>query len=265
MLESKNSLCHYRPAFIIHPMSKSYKIQQSVSSGNQSAMQRYMDLVIGQQSIARLILYEIVIMVSSKRSGALGIWLRKIMYPWILGEVGRNVIFGSCIMLRHPHKIRIGDGAIIDENVNLDAKGENNRGISLGQGVFVGRNSILSCKDGDISLGANTNIGFNCVLATTSSIELGADNIIAAYTYIIGGGNYHIDGIDTVMAQAYDYEGKGGVRLRDDVWLGAHVSVLDGVTIEQGCVVSAGAVVTKNLPQNSIAMGVPARVIRTRD
>ncbi|MFV2033366.1 MAG: DapH/DapD/GlmU-related protein [Gammaproteobacteria bacterium] len=245
-------------------MRKSYKIQQSVSSGAESAASRYMDLVVGQQGIVRLLLHEFVILVASKRSGALGIWLRQKMYPWIIGEVGRNVVFGSGIMLRHPHKIRIGDGAIIDENVSLDAKGQNNRGIRLDRGVFIGRNSILSCKDGDISLGANTNIGFNCVLATTSSIKLGADNIIAAYTYIIGGGNYHIDGVDTPMAQAYDYEGKGGVELEDDVWLGAHVSVLDGVTIERGCVVSAGAVVTKSLATRSIAMGVPARVIRTR-
>jgi acetyltransferase-like isoleucine patch superfamily enzyme len=51
--------------------------------------------------------------------------------------------------LRHPHKI-IGDNVVIDDLCCLDAKGTDNRGITIGNGVFVGRNTILSCKNGDI-------------------------------------------------------------------------------------------------------------------
>ena len=56
-------------------------------------------------------------------------------------------------MLRHPHKIHIGSNVVIDDNCLLDAKGETNRGIRIGDGVFIGRNTILSCKNGDIELG----------------------------------------------------------------------------------------------------------------
>jgi len=52
--------------------------------------------------------------------------------------------------------------------------------------------------------------------------------------------------------------------LQDNVWLGLHVQVLDGVTIGYGTVVGAGAVVTKDLPPNSVAVGVPAKVVRRR-
>ena len=55
-------------------------------------------------------------------------------------------------MLRHPHKIRIGDNVVIDDNCLIDAKGESNAGIRIGSGVFIGRNTILSCKNGDIEL-----------------------------------------------------------------------------------------------------------------
>jgi acetyltransferase-like isoleucine patch superfamily enzyme len=245
-------------------MSENYKIQQALSNNKTSSLQQYMKLVLGQDSIGRLILYEFVLMVSSRRSGALGLFLRKKMYPWILGSVGRNVVFGANITLRHPHKIALGDGVVIDENVSLDAKGDDNKGITLGDGVFIGRNSILSCKNGDITLEKNANIGFNCLLTSTNSIRVGEDNIIAAYTYLLGGGGYRIDGIETPIRENYDYAGKGGVVTRENVWIGTHVTVLDGVTIESGCVIGAGSVVSKSLDKNTVATGTPARPVRRR-
>ncbi len=245
-------------------MTEQYKIQQSLSAGDASALRRYMKLVFGQSSLWKLIVYELVIMISCKRAGAFGLLLRKNLYPLIINKVGKNVVFGSDMVLRHPHKINIGDGVVIDDNVMLDAKGENNSGIQLGEGVFIGRNSILSCKDGDIVMDKNANVGFNCILSSTNLIKIGADNIVAAYTYFLGGGNYTIDNIDRPIREMYDYRGKGGVETKENVWIGAHVTVLDGVTIESGCVVAAGAVVSKSLPENSVSMGSPAKPTRQR-
>ena len=245
-------------------MSKPLKIQQSMGGDNQSALSRYMDLVVGQRGYGNLIKYELVMMIAQKRAGALGLLLRKKMYPWLLGSVGRNVTFGADVVIRHPHKIHLGDGVVVDEHVLLDAKGDTNKGIEIGAGSFIGRNSIISCKNGDISLGENANVGWNCTIAATSSIRIGKDNIIAAYSYIIGGGNYHFDNISVPMCQAYDHQGKGGVELKDDVWLGSHVAVLDGVTIESGCLVASGSTVTKSLPAMSINVGSPAKPVRQR-
>ena len=235
-----------------------------MSGSNQSAIHRYMELVVGQHSWFKLILYEFVVMVAQKRAGALGLLLRKKMYPWLLGSVGRNVTFGSNVVIRHPHKIHIGDDTVVDENVLLDAKGDSNQGIEISAGSYIGRNSIISCKNGDITLGENANIGWNCTIAATSRIRIGRDCIIAAYSYVIGGGNYHYDHIDTPMCQAYDEKGKGGVEIGDDVWLGSHVAVLDGVNIARGCVVASGSTVTKNLPAMSISLGSPATPVRQR-
>lgn len=245
-------------------MAEKYKIQQSLSSGTDGSMTRYMDLIYGRRSIGGLLLFELVMLIAGKRSGALGLLLRKKLFPWILKSVGKNVVFGSGVSLRHPHKISIADGVVIDDNVMLDAKGESNQGIELGEGVFIGRNTILSCKDGDIRLMKNANIGFNCLLTSTNSIQIGKDNIIAAYTYILGGGNYDIDNIDTPIRENYDYVGRGGAKTGNNVWIGAHTTILDGVSIEDGCVVGAGSVVAKGLPKNSVAAGTPAKVIRTR-
>ena len=244
--------------------NKPLKIQQSMTSGNLSAMTRYMDLVVGQRGWIRLIKYELIVMIAQKRAGALGLLLRKLLYPFVLGSVGRNVTFGCDVVIRHPHKIRIGDGVVVDENVLLDAKGKTNTGIDIGANSYIGRNSIISCKNGNISLGENANIGWNCTIAATSQIKIGKNNIIAAYSYVIGGGNYKFDNIVGPMCASYDQEGKGGVTLQDDVWLGSHVAVLDGVTVGQGCVVASGATVTKSLSDMSINVGSPATTVRQR-
>ena len=245
-------------------MSTPLKIQQSMSAENASRLERYMDLVVGRRGLWHLLKYELIVMIAQKRAGALGLLLRGKLYPLLLGSAGRGVTFGADVVLRHPHKIRIGDGAVIDEHVLLDAKGENNQGIDIGAGSYIGRNCIVSCKNGDISLGENANIGWNCTIAATSAIRIGRDNIIAAYSYIIGGGNYLIDDIEGPMCRNYDEKGKGGVVLGDDVWLGSHVAVLDGVAIGNGCVVASGSTVTKDLVAGSINMGVPARTVRQR-
>ena len=57
---------------------------------------------------------------------------------------------------------------------------------------------------------------------------------------------------------------KGGIKIDDDAWLGVGVIVLDGVRIGKGAVIGAGSVVTKEIPDNAIAVGVPAKVIKLR-
>jgi acetyltransferase-like isoleucine patch superfamily enzyme len=57
---------------------------------------------------------------------------------------------------------------------------------------------------------------------------------------------------------------KGGIVIQDDCWLGASVIVLDGISLEKGCVIGAGAVITKSIPAYSVVAGVPARKLRSR-
>ena len=128
-------------------------IQDAMGEGSSSPLRKYQDLVVGSRSLGRLLLYEAVALFASWVPGALGLVLRRALYPLLLGRCGRGVVFGQGVVLRHPHKIRLGDGVTVDDHVLLDAKGTSNRGIDVGNGVFLGRGTILSCKDGDIVLG----------------------------------------------------------------------------------------------------------------
>jgi acetyltransferase-like isoleucine patch superfamily enzyme len=222
---------------------------------------KYQDLVVGSPSLLKLALFELVTGFTWV-PGALGLVLRKVFYPLVLASVGRNVVFGQGVVLRHPGKIRIGDDVTVDDLVLLDAKGTTNQGITIGNGVFLGRGTILSCKDGDITLGDHVNIGFHSEIFSGSSVTVGHHGLFAAYTYLVGGGHEFESTDKAVIDQP---RSSRGIALGSNVWLGAGVKVLDGVTIGTDVVVGAGAVVTEDLPDGVVAAGMPARVLRRRD
>jgi hypothetical protein len=118
-----------------------------------SARAKYSALVVGRPGLGALLKYELLVQLSQAVPGALGLFLRKTLYRHLLGSCGRNVVFGHNVVLRHPHKIHIADDVVVDDQCLLDAKGDANAGIRIGSGVFIGRNSILSCKNGDIDVG----------------------------------------------------------------------------------------------------------------
>lgn len=235
---------------------------QTVTDSRSSSLSKYQDLVVGSRSFGRLLLYEAVVLFTSWVPGALGLVLRRVFYPCLLGSSGRNVTFGQGVVLRHPHKIHLGDDVVVDDLVLLDAKGTTNAGIRLGNGVFLGRGTILSCKDGDITLGDHVNIGFHSEIFSGSQVTVGRYGLFAAYTYLVGGGHEFDKAGVPVIEQERRSE---GITLGDNVWLGAGVKVLDGVTLGDHVVVGAGAVVTEDLPAGAVAVGIPARVVRTRD
>src|SRR4051812_41772813 len=211
--------------------------------------------------MASLLKYELIVIFTQSCPGALGLALRKALYPALLGSCGRNVVFGQNVVLRHPHKIHIGSNVVIDDNCLLDAKGATNRGITIGQGVFVGRNTILSCKDGDIELGDHANIGFNCEVFSASRVRIGKSVLIAAYAYVIGGDHDFSDPSISVLDQSRT---SNGVTVGDGAWIGAGAKILDGVTIGEHAVIGAGAVVRESVAASSVAVGIPARVVGVR-
>ena len=235
--------------------------QEQLFAPGTSSRAKYAALVVGRPGLAALVKYELVVMLAQSRAGALGLALRKLCYPWLLGSCGRNVVFGQHVVLRHPHKIHIGSNVLVDDHCLLDAKGETNRGIRIGSGVFIGRNTILSCKNGDIEIGDEANIGFNCEVFSASLVRVGASVLMAAYSYVIGGDHDFTDPSLPVLAQT---RRSLGVTIGEGAWIGAGAKILDGLSIGAHAVIGAGAVVREDVPARAIAVGVPARVVSTR-
>jgi acetyltransferase-like isoleucine patch superfamily enzyme len=237
------------------------KAQEQLFAPGTSRSAKYRSLVVGQPGFGALLKYECVVLLAQPWPGAIGLALRKTLYPRLLGSCGQNVIFGQNVVLRHPHKIHVGSNVVVDDNCLLDAKGESNRGIRIGNGVFIGRNTILSCKNGDIEIADGANIGFNCELFSASLVTIGKDVLMAAYGYVIGGDHDFPDASAAVLTQARK---SAGVSVGDGAWLGAGAKILDGVAIGDHAVIGAGAVVRDNVEAHAIAVGIPARVVSSR-
>jgi acetyltransferase-like isoleucine patch superfamily enzyme len=237
------------------------KAQEQLFAPGRSSRDKYVELIVGRPGLAPLLKYELIVTLTQWCPGAIGLAMRKALYPLLLGSCGRNVVFGQNVVLRHPHKIHIGDSVVIDDNVLLDAKGESNRGIRIGNGVFVGRNTILSCKNGDIELADQANIGFNCELFSASRVSVGEGVLMAAYSYVIGGDHDFSDPGRSVLDQTRT---SAGVTIGAGVWMGAGAKILDGVSLGEHAIIGAGAVVREDVPPRAIAAGVPALVVSMR-
>lgn len=243
-------------------MSQIPRAQDQLFDSRQSAREKYAALVVGRPGWGPLIHHELITLLAQNVPGALGFALRKTLYPSLLGACGRNVVFGQNVVLRHPGKIRIGDNVVIDDNCLIDAKGDANAGITIGSGVFIGRNTILSCKNGDIVVEDGANIGFNCELFSASRVRVGRGTLLAAYCYLIGGDHDFSNPDVPVLEQGRVSQ---GVDVGEGAWLGAGAKVLDGVRIGDRAVIGAGAVVRQSVDAGAIAVGVPARVVAQRE
>ena len=237
------------------------RAQDQLFAKGTSARAKYASLVIGKTDFGSLLKYELIVTLTQGCPGALGLALRKALYPSLLGSCGRNVVFGQNVVLRHPHKIHVGDDVVIDDNCLIDAKGESNAGVRIGSGVFIGRNSILSCKNGDIELANGANVGFNCEIFSASRVSIGAHVLMAAYSYVIGGDHDFSDPSRPVLDQT---RRSAGVSIGDGAWIGAGAKILDGVTVGDGAIIGAAAVVREDVGPRSVAVGIPARVVSTR-
>ncbi len=237
------------------------KFQANVTDEQTSALRKYQDTVLGRRGTGYLLKFELILLCCSWVPGALGFFLRKICYPALFAEVGRGTVFGRNVVLRHPHKIKIGRNVMIDDDCVLDAKGCQEADLVIGDNVILSRGCVLSAKAGRLSLGANTNVGANCLLYAVKQLTIGSNTLLAAQCYV-GGSMYHIERTDIAPIEQGSYA--NGVTIGDGCWLGAGVKVMDGVSVGDGVVLGTGAVVNRDLAPFTVAVGVPARVMKQR-
>jgi acetyltransferase-like isoleucine patch superfamily enzyme len=175
--------------------------------------------------------------------------------PWYLVRYWRFFAF----KVRNRHVITTGF-VFLDRGVELYARRGYGR-LILGRWIHLGVDTALRCHEGTLS------VGDKCVLARDVSIncyldvEIGDSTLIADNVYISDFDHNFADLTVPIKDQGI---AKSRVRIGRDVWLGTKVTVARGVEIGEGSVVGANAVVTRDLPSHSVAVGVPARVIRDR-
>jgi acetyltransferase-like isoleucine patch superfamily enzyme len=242
-----------------------YKAKELLKGGRRSAFRRYRDICYGNTSLWYVVKSELIVTLTAGISGALGLFLRQLLYPSLFQHVGRKVVFGKNITLRHAHKISLGNNVVLDDNCVVDAKGGSNQGIILEDDVYIGRNTIIYCKDGDIHIKRCVNISSNCQIFSSNKITIEPQTVIAAFTYILSGGHYDYTDRTKAFAEQSGMLTRGPTTIGPNCWLAAGVIVVDGTTIGEHCVIGAGSVVTGDIPAHSLASGIPAKVVRHID
>lgn len=193
--------------------------------------------------------------------GLPGIAVRGVAYRLMLKAEGFPAI--ECgVRLRHARNIRLGPGVFLDRGVYLHACPG---GIVIGAGTYIMHNAelhVFNFRNLDhayIHIGKGCFLGESIVIRGQGGVTIGDRVLIAPLAKILA-----VDhNFDTVGVPVLD-QGIScrGIVVEAGAWIGAGAAVLDGVRIGAGAVIGANAVVTRDVPPYSVAVGVPARVVR---
>ena len=133
--------------------------------------------------------------------------------------------------------------------------------ITIGERCRILPGAFIASYSGEISIGDDVSINPYCVIYGHGGLTIGNKTRIATHTIIIPANHEFKDPERPVMEQGLNPK---GISIGEDVWIGAGCRILDGVTIGNGAVIGAGSVVTKDVPDYGIAVGVPAKFQRMR-
>ena len=237
---------------------KAPRLRDALYDDREGPVRKYMRLVLGDGGYWALAGFELRTMLLADLGGALGIFLRRLFYRSMFGKMGRGVIIGRGVTIRHPSKISRGDRGAVDDYCTLDARGGPGSAISIGDGTVVSRNTILRTKGGTITVGRGGGIGSQCILASSSALTIGENLLMASCVCAFAGGEHAFDRTaPPVVAQGM--VSKGGISIGDDVWIGTRATLLDGVRIGDHAVIGACSLVNKPIPPFAVAYGIPAK------
>jgi len=178
----------------------------------------------------------------------------------------RGTVFrGRRVVVEHAYALSSGPGLILEDGVVVNALSK--YGIALGRNVTIARGATLTCTGvlaelGDgITIGDYSAVGAGSFLGGQGGIRIGRDVIMGPGVRLFSENHNYAEIDQPIRAQG---QTRAAVTIDNDCWIGGGVTILAGVTIGQGSVVAAGAVVTRDVPEYSLAGGVPARVLKSR-
>jgi acetyltransferase-like isoleucine patch superfamily enzyme len=194
------------------------------------------------------------------------VWLARgfIKLLFLQGRMG-FVFVGPRVELRNASYVHFGRAVSLESGVIVDGLAE--RGVRLGDRVTIGAYSIVR------STGVLSRVGIG--------VEIGDDSSMDAYCFIGAAGGVEI-GKKVIMGQHVSFHAeehnfddlslpikdqgtrRAGIVVEDDCWIGSNVTLLDGAHVGRGCVIGAGSVVKGKIPNYAIAVGAPARPLRSR-
>lgn len=178
----------------------------------------------------------------------------------------RRLVLGRGARVRGKAMLYVAGGLVrIEEYCQVDCTSRN--GIHLGRNFKLGAFSrmiasgTLADLGKGIRIGDNVGIGEFAYIGGAGGVEIGDDVIVGQYFSVHPENHVFTDLTRPIREQGVTRE---GINIGSNCWIGAKVTILDGVSLGRGCVVAAGSVVTHSFPDHAIIGGVPAKVLMMR-
>lgn len=214
-------------------------------------------------SIPAYILEQLILTVLNWIPSIIGIGLRAMCYRLIMKLDGAPAIEAG-VRIAYASNVHLGRSVYLDQGVYLHALPG---GIAIGENTFVMHHTMLhvfnfrNLPNAGITIGKNCFIGEFNVIRGQGGVHIGNDVYTGPMVQLVAINHVYQDPDLPIREQGITAQ---GIIIEDDVWLGASVTVVDGVTIGRGSIIGAGSVVTRDIPPYSIAVGTPAKPLRDR-
>ena len=164
------------------------------------------------------------------------------------------------LKLRYRGRLKIDGICFICPKVHLEI-GPNAQ-LRVGRWAWIGHGSKIRAHEGTVSIGAKTVMGQECTISAYQHVSIGRECIIADRVMLIDFDHGAVE-VDRPIREQGIY--KRDVRVGHNVWIGYGACVLRGVSVGDNSILGTSSVVTKDVPENAVVAGAPARVIRMRD
>ncbi len=226
--------------------------------GLRANLWNYVERATGQRSLGRF-LWQGTVLTLMYRLPTIGATvLRGIVYRAVLGGIGSSCVIEEDVRFQVPQRVFLGKRVFVGQYSYLDG---GTSFLRLGDDVHLARFCTLRAGERGITIHDGAGLNIRTYLDGNGEIEIGPNVLLSPGVQVLSGNHVFDDPRVPIRYQGTAY---GKVTIGDDCWLGTNVIVLPGVDIGRGAVVGAGAVVTKDIPPFSIALGVPAKVVGQR-
>ena len=175
------------------------------------------------------------------------------------GNYGRLMVRWAWLKLRWRGRLQTDGLCFVGPGVKLEI----GRGavVRLGRWCWIGHGTKIRAHEGDVAIGAKSVLGQECTISAFQSVSIGRECIVADRVMLIDFDHGVVEVERPIRLQGIY---KRDVRVGNNCWIGYGACILRGVTVGDNSVIGTSAVVTADLPPNSVSAGIPARVLRMR-
>ena len=231
----------------------------------ETTLKRYIRLTVGEnEKIITLLWHELLLGICTGLPGIVGLATRNCLYNLCFEGFNKKSFIGRQVTLRCPKQIYIAEDVVIDDFVQLIATSREEKAISIGSKCFVRSFAMINSgpPNGFIHIGSNTGIGQSTILYGNGGLTIGNNVMISGQCFIIASSHNYQNKDIPIIDQGITAK---GITIENNVWVGAGVKILDGVTIGEGAIVGANAVVTKSVKPYTKVVGIPAHELKDKN